>query len=106
MGLQRIFGLNVRNYRRARHWTLEHLASEVGVSRETIGKIERGISAPLFDTVERIAAALGVSPSTLFSAEAFPAGNRGQLLLDIYGILASMNEKQLSSVRGMLSALK
>ncbi|MCB0321505.1 MAG: helix-turn-helix transcriptional regulator, partial [Bdellovibrionales bacterium] len=39
MELQKIFGSNVRQYRRAIHWTLEQLAAEVGVSRETIGKI-------------------------------------------------------------------
>ena len=106
MELQKNFGANVRHYRRAIRWTLEQLASEVGVSRETIGKIERGVSAPLFETVERIAEALGVHPEVLFGAVPFPPGDRGVLLRDINTILANMNDRQLASTRRMLNALR
>lgn len=106
MELQKIFGSNVRQYRRAIHWTLEQLATEVGVSRETIGKIERGISAPLFDTVEKIASALGVSPLVLFDASPHPAGKRGELLADINLSLANLNERELSSVKKLIAAIR
>jgi transcriptional regulator with XRE-family HTH domain len=105
MELQRTLGANVRHYRRSKRWTLERLASEVGVSRETIGKIERGVSAPLFETVERIALALNASPATLFGAQPFPAGERGKLLLEIHSVLANLNDKQLASAHRMLTAL-
>ena len=52
MELQRLFGANVRHHRKAKGWTLEQLAGKIGVSRETIGKIERGVAAPLFETAE------------------------------------------------------
>lgn len=104
MELQRILGANVRQYRRAKRWTLEELAAEVGVSRETIGKIERGISAPLFDTVEKIAKALNVPAATLFGAQPFPPGERGRVLIQIHSELANLNDKQLSSVLRMLAA--
>lgn len=106
MELQRLFGTNVRNHRKSVGWTLEQLAGEVGVSRETIGKIERGISAPLFDTVEKIAEALGVSPQNLFGVKSFPPGDRGKLLAEISGVLASLNDKQLLRARRMLEALR
>ncbi|MEZ6010663.1 MAG: helix-turn-helix transcriptional regulator [Hyphomonas sp.] len=106
MELQKIFGSNVRQYRRAIHWTLEQLAAEVGVSRETIGKIERGISAPLFETVEKIARALGVSPLALFNATPFPAGVRGEILAEINLSLANLNEHQLSSVQRLILAMR
>lgn len=104
MELQRILGANVRHYRRAKGWTLERLASEVGVSRETIGKIERGVSAPLFDTVEKIALALGLSPIVLFNAQPFPAGERGRLLAEINSTLANLNDKKLAGALRMLAA--
>lgn len=104
MELQRILGANIRQHRRSKRWTLERLASEVGVSRETIGKIERGVSAPLFDTVEKIAKALNTSPSKLFGAESFPSGERGKKLLEIHTLLANLNDKQLASVHRMLAA--
>jgi len=104
MQLQRILGANVRQYRRAKRWTLERLASEVGVSRETIGKIERGVSAPLFDTVEKIAAALDTPPSSLFGAQSFPSGERGNSLREIHAILANLNDRQLAAARRLLTA--
>lgn len=104
MELQRILGANVRHFRRSKHWTLERLASEVGLSRETIGKIERGTSAPLLETVERIAVALNTSPSVLFGAQPFPPGERGRTLIEIQSILANLNDRQLKSARRMLSA--
>lgn len=104
MELQAILGANVRHYRRAKTWTLERLATEVGVSRETIGKIERGVSAPLFDTVEKIASALGVSPLVLFNAQPCPSGERGRLLKEINKTLANLNDKQLASALRMLGA--
>ncbi|KCZ55856.1 helix-turn-helix domain-containing protein [Hyphomonas chukchiensis] len=106
MELQRLFGANVRHHRKSVGWTLEQLAGEVGVSRETIGKIERGISAPLFDTVEKIAEALDVAPQTLFGAKSFPPGERGRLLAEINGVLANLNDRQLLRARKMLDALR
>tara|TARA_R110000787_G_scaffold189852_1_gene301413 strand:- start:298 stop:618 length:321 start_codon:yes stop_codon:yes gene_type:complete len=106
MELQKTFGSNVRQFRRARGWTLERLAGEVGVSRETIGKVERGISAPLFETVEKIADALNVPPQNLFGVKSFPPGERGELLAEISGVLANLNHKQLERVRKMLEALR
>ena len=50
MQLQDIFGANVRQHRKAKGWTIEQLADRVGVTQETIGKIERGKAAPLFET--------------------------------------------------------
>ncbi len=104
MELQQLFGTNVRHFRRARHWTLERLASEVGVSRETIGKIERGVSAPLFETVEKIAECLEVAPNELFNAIPSPAGRRGKLLVQLNSRFASLNETQLATILRLLDA--
>lgn len=104
MELQRIVGANIRNYRRAKGWTLERLASETGYSREIVGKIERGVSAPLFETVEKIAKALKVPANTLFGVHAFPPGERGNTLEEIHSKLSKLNDKQLNSVLRMLAA--
>ena len=104
MQLQSIFGTNVRHHRRAAGWTMEQLADAVGVSRETIGKIERGSAAPLFETAERIAVALSVAPLTLFTGQAEPTGERGQLLAKIYGLLSDLNEEQLVRLSKIIEA--
>jgi transcriptional regulator with XRE-family HTH domain len=86
--------------------TQAQLAERVAVSIETIGKIERGIAAPSFDTAEKIAVALNIAPSALFGAQASarPRGERGKLLARIETTLADMNEDQLSRVARMLEA--
>ncbi len=105
MELQRLFGANVRHHRRAKGWTLERLAELVGVSQETIGKIERGKAAPLFETADKIAKALGVPAPVLFGADTAPgAGERARLLTDIHRTLSSMNEEQLSRAAKVLKA--
>ncbi len=105
MELQRLFGANVRHHRKAKGWTLEQLSGQTGISRETIGKIERGKAAPLFETAEKIANALGVSVFVLFGADAMPgAGDRARLLVEINGTLSRMNDDQLSRAAKMLKA--
>ncbi|WP_118847927.1 helix-turn-helix domain-containing protein [Pleomorphomonas carboxyditropha] len=105
MELQLLFGANVRHHRKAKGWTLERLAELVGVSQETIGKIERGKAAPLFETAEKIAAALGVPASVLFGAGALPGtGERARLLNEIHATLSRMNEDQLARAGKMLKA--
>ncbi len=105
MDLQLLFGANVRHHRRAKGWTLEQLAGQVGVSRETIGKIERGKAAPLFETAEKIAAALDVPAPALFGANTAPGtGERARLLTEIHGTLSRMNDDQLGRAARMLKA--
>jgi transcriptional regulator with XRE-family HTH domain len=104
--LKQALGAQVRHHRRAQDLTQEDLAHRVDVSLETIGKIERGVAAPSFDTVERIAAALDLPPAALFGIgeAAIPRGERGRLLVRINGTLAGLNDEQLARVAKMLEA--
>jgi transcriptional regulator with XRE-family HTH domain len=104
--LQRIFGASTRHHRRAAHMTQDELAERVEVSAETIGKIERGVAAPSFDTVERIAVALDVHPSVLFGVgeDAAPKGQRGHILVRIHAILSEMNDDQMARAAKILDA--
>lgn len=106
MDLKQVFGTNVRQHRRAKDLTQEGLAELIEVTIETIGKIERGVAAPSFDTVERLAAALGISPPALFGAgeDAMPKGERGRLLGHILSALADMNDDQMARAAKMLDA--
>lgn len=67
MGKLRIqFGRRVRQLRRQKDMTQEELAEAINVSPEFISNLERGINAPSFDTLERLAEALDVAPVELF----------------------------------------
>ncbi len=104
--LQQTFGANVRHHRKAKGWTQDQLGERVGVTLETIGKIERGVVPPSFDTAERIAKALGASPLALFAnaADTLHKGERGKLLRSINTILSRFNDAQLAKAAKMLEA--
>lgn len=104
MELQKIFGANVRHFRHTQSWTQEKLADRVGVTYETIGKIERGAAAPTFATTERIGKALGIHPLALFNIDTQLSGERGRLLSDIQSMISRMNDEQLSRAGKMLKA--
>ena len=102
----RMNGLAMRSYPSDLDELENAPAERVGLSIETIGKIERGVAAPSFDTVERIAAALGLPALALFGVgeEATPEGERGRLLARINATLAGMNEDQMARAAKMLEA--
>jgi transcriptional regulator with XRE-family HTH domain len=52
-------GVQIRDTRRRRRWTIARLAEEAGISRELVYRVERGEPASL-DALVRLAAALGL----------------------------------------------
>lgn len=63
------FGKRLRFIRRQKDLTQEQLAEAVGISVEFLSNLERGINAPSFETLEKLAAVLAVPVQELF---AFP----------------------------------
>jgi len=51
----------IGDLRKEKGWSQTELATESGVSREIIGKYERGEAAPSIDAAKKIADAFGVS---------------------------------------------
>lgn len=64
--LRHRFGKRLRQIRRYKDLTQEQLAEAVGVTVEFISNIERGKSAPSFETIEKLTAALGVEVEEFF----------------------------------------
>jgi DNA-binding Xre family transcriptional regulator len=61
--------LELRAWRKHRHRTQRWLRAETGVSVTTISNIETGKTKGVdFDTLAKLAAALGVQPGDLFTA--------------------------------------
>ncbi len=65
MDLCRQFGMNVRRMRREAGYSQEALADLAQVARSYMSDVERGARNPTLQVVERIAAALNVSPGSL-----------------------------------------
>jgi len=61
-----VFSKNMRKYRKEAKLTQEKLAEMCGTNHRYIGQIENGSRCPSLEYVERIAAALKVSPYLLF----------------------------------------
>lgn len=66
MTLQRQVGQAIRRHRERRRMSQSDLAEACGRSLQTIGSIERGRSAPTFETLEAIGRALDVPVWQLF----------------------------------------
>jgi transcriptional regulator with XRE-family HTH domain len=58
--LAEAIGARVRHHRRARNWTLDHLAEAAGVSRRALVNVEQGTANPGVATLLRLSDALGV----------------------------------------------
>jgi transcriptional regulator with XRE-family HTH domain len=67
-----IFGRRLRVLRKSRHWTLEELGEKAGLGYKHVADVERGVKAPSFDAIDRIAAVFGVHPYELFLPSSEP----------------------------------
>jgi transcriptional regulator with XRE-family HTH domain len=72
--LERYLGNVIRDLRQRDHLTIADVASQAGISRGMLSKIENGQAATSLDTLSRIAQALGVSLAHLFRDYNVPSG--------------------------------
>jgi len=64
--LRKDFGNRLRSLRAERKLSQERFAEHVGISVDFLSLIERGINAPSFETIERIAKKLRLPVKALF----------------------------------------
>lgn len=60
-------GARVRELRKARSWTLEQAASQAGLARSTLSKIENGQMSPTYEALKKLAVGLQISVPQLFT---------------------------------------
>lgn len=111
MSLALVFGANLRHLRKARGLTQGRLAERVDMTAEMISKIERGVAAPSFSTIERLARALDAREHAFFvvadeaRSESGRGGSRGRLVETIHVTLSRMNEDELAQAAKILAVL-
>ncbi|MCK9989548.1 MAG: helix-turn-helix transcriptional regulator [Rugosibacter sp.] len=66
MDIQRIFGINVRQFREAKSWSQDKLSEMSGLHRTYISGIERGVRNPTIKIVHEISVALEIEARQLF----------------------------------------
>lgn len=67
--LRRDFGTRLRILRKEAHLSQEQLASISGISVDFLSLVERGINAPSFETLEKLAVALNRPIRVFFDFE-------------------------------------
>jgi transcriptional regulator with XRE-family HTH domain len=61
--------VKLRALRASRNWTVEHAAQEIGLTPDTLSRVERGVRHPRATTLSRIARAYGVDLESLLALE-------------------------------------
>ena len=59
--------VRVRDLRKSRGWTLEQAATQAGLARSTLSKIENGQMSPTYDALKKLAVGLEISIPQLFT---------------------------------------
>lgn len=60
-------GPRVRELRKAKGWTLEQAASQAGLARSTLSKIENGQMSPTYEALKKLAQGMDISVPQLFT---------------------------------------
>ena len=101
MDLQERFGRLVAAHRRRNGMTQAELATASDLSDDMIARIEAGTTGTSFGAIERIAAALEVDPSELFSTHANKSKQR-KALLDLASTLSTLSDNDLAWVSDLV----
>ena len=69
-------GARVRELRKAQGWTLEQAATQAGLARSTLSKIENGQMSPTYEALKKLATGLKISIPQLFTPRAEQVSGR------------------------------
>jgi transcriptional regulator with XRE-family HTH domain len=69
MEIKKIFGSNLKRYRKEKHLSQEELSEKVDISVKHLSKIERGLTFVSADLLEKLSDSLEVSIARLFFKE-------------------------------------
>ncbi len=93
-------GEKIRIIRNEKGLSLQELADKAGISLSYLSEIERGTVYPALNTLKRLAAALGVSTSSIMGNEG-TLGHRLRSLREEYGL----TQAQLANLAGVTAGL-
>lgn len=62
-------GHNIQVIRKLKGLTQQELSDQIGINLQSLSKIERGINYPTFDTLQKLAETLEVTPNELLAGE-------------------------------------
>ena len=102
----KILGQRIRNYRVGKGLSQEKLAELSGCHPTYIGQIERGEKNATVESVEKIAAALGVTLSELFEKLGSPDLSGNEIPLRCYELVSSKSREEQEQIYRILSEIE
>lgn len=105
--VEKRIGGKITEIRLGRGNTQAELAERVGVSVESISRMERGVSFPSLKTMERLATALNAPLKSFFDFEEGPAEDKRfeRELSKLIALLRTLNIEQLHLANRVLKAV-
>jgi transcriptional regulator with XRE-family HTH domain len=93
-----VLAANLKQFRQARGWSQAYLAEKTETSTNYIGMLENSVKFPSSEMIQKLAYALGIDPTDLFSREIDPISTMKKYqkaaLEDIHVLLGRLiNEK-------------
>jgi len=101
-------GLQIRELRKAKGLTQDELAGMIDRSVEGLSNLERGVSLPGIDTLERLAEALSVPLREFLDLSGDPnlPQKRLELLAQLTALLHTLPDRQLKLALAQLQAIR
>jgi transcriptional regulator with XRE-family HTH domain len=101
---------NLKSYRYALGWSQAQLAERVNTSTNYIGMIEIGKKFPSPEMIEKLAAALGIDSTLLFSKEIGPSETLSSLkitaLAEVGGLVGRFIDEKVKVLKGDAKDIK
>lgn len=91
-------GHRIRQLRNEQHMSQEELAFKAGISPAHLGQIERALKNPTIDTVSKIAAALDIPVTALFTSGPVSGPPQNATIGKINAQLLSMSEDEQKDI--------
>ena len=105
IGLKKLFGANLKSFRKERGLTQASLAQSIDKSIDLISQIERGTSSPSFETIEDLSGALNINAQDLFNGSGLLEGTNANKYAKLQGQLAKLSGEDLQWVNRILQAV-
>lgn len=104
MDARKAFGQKLRYLRKERSLSQEDLGDRAGCSTRAISNLERGLSGPGFEMLEKLAEALGIPMRTFFD---WPEdGERGDMLAALQEAARALSDEDLHVALQQVRALR
>lgn len=102
--LRKRFGSLLAAHRKQAKLTQEALAALAHLSPDMISRIEAGQTGVRFASIEKLATALRIDPSDLFSAESSSGPAKRGAVVNLTARLSTLNDRDLAWVDQLLDA--